>query len=117
MTTSEMRWPVIIVTAGLIAWLMVAADLMSPLRSLVAGYLLICPGMAFVRLLRLQDRWIEICLAIALSIAIDTLVAEVLVLLKIWSVSGAVSVIVSLSVVGVVLDIATRRHARVRSQR
>ena len=35
---------------------------------LVFGFLLICPGMAFVRLLRLKDRFAEFMLAVALSL-------------------------------------------------
>ena len=77
-------WPLIIVGAGIAVVLMVAANLVSPLRpALVFGFLFVCPGMAFVRLLHLRNRFTEFMLAVALSLAIDTLVSEMLVLTRI----------------------------------
>ena len=48
----------------------------SPLRAVVVlVFLVLAPGYAVVRLLRLPDRLVELTLAVALSIALDSLVA------------------------------------------
>lgn len=111
------NWPIIIVSTGLLLTLIVAANLNSPLRSLVAfGFLLVCPGMAFVRLLHLTDRWVELGLAVPLSIALDTLIAEMLVLLKIWSLNGAVIVLVAISIGGAALQGVISYRARLAAR-
>ena len=105
-------WPLIIGVAGLAVLLTVTANLSSPFRPvLVFGFMLICPGMAFVRLLHLNDRWTEVCLALGLSLALDTLVSEILVLLRIWSLVGCVFVIVLLSIGGAMLQLIAALRA------
>ena len=111
------NWPIIIVSTGLLLTLIVAANLNSPLRPLVAfGFLLVCPGMAFVRLLHLTDHWVELGLAVPLSIALDTLIAEMLVLLKIWSLNGAVIVLVAISIGGAALQGVISYRARLAAR-
>jgi hypothetical protein len=110
----SLGWPIIIVAAGIAVVLIVMADLASPLRPLlVFGYLLVCPGMAYIRLLHLQDRFAEFVLAVALSLAIDTLVSEMLVLMRIWSLAGGVIAIVTVSIAGVVLQLIAARRSLV----
>ncbi|HSD84070.1 MAG TPA: hypothetical protein VLG46_09440 [Anaerolineae bacterium] len=99
-------WPIIIVTTGIVVALIVMANVRSPLRPILAlGFLGIGPGMAFIRLLRLKERFAEFILAVALSLAIDTLVSEMLVLMRIWSLVGSVLAIVIISIVGAVLQV------------
>ena len=84
------------------------SDIGSPVRPLVAfWFLLICPGMAFVPLLRIKERLTEVTVAIALSIALDTIVAETMVLTKRWSPEWALFLLICMAVVGAVLQIAT----------
>lgn len=110
----SLGWPLVISGAGIAVVLMAAADLASPLRPiLVFGFLFVCPGMAFVRLLHLHDRFAEFILAVALSLAIDALVSEMLVLLRIWSPLGSLLAIVIISMAGVVLQLITARQAAV----
>jgi hypothetical protein len=107
----SLGWPLIIAGTGIIVLLMAAADLVSPLRPiLVFGFLLVCPGMAYIRLLHLHDRFTEFILAVALSLVIDTLVSEMLVLMKFWSPASSVLVIVILSIAGVALQLIGARQ-------
>lgn len=102
----SLGWPLVIVGMGAVVLLMVAADLASPLRPiLVFGFLLVCPGMAYVRLLHLHDRFTELILAVALSLVISTLISEMLVLMRIWSPLGSVLTIVIISMVGAALQL------------
>jgi hypothetical protein len=111
---TQAAWPLIIIGAGIGLMLTVAADLASPLRPiLVFGFLLICPGMAFVRLLHLRDRFAELMLAVALSLAITTLVSEMLVLMGIWSPAGSVLAIVSIAIAGAVLQLISGQRTAV----
>jgi uncharacterized membrane protein len=84
------------------------SDIGSPVRPLVAfWFLLICPGMAFVPLLRVKERLTEVTVAIALSIALDTIVSETMVLTKRWAPEWALFLLICMAVVGAVLQIAT----------
>ena len=69
-------WPAIIVVSAVAAGGLVYAGVAGPLRvAAVLWFLLICPGMAFVRLLRVADLATELMLAIGLSLALDAVVA------------------------------------------
>jgi hypothetical protein len=101
-------WPAVIVLSAAGAGLGMLLDVNSPLRVAVSfWFLLVCPGMAYVRLLRLRDRLIEFTLAIALSLALDTIVTECMLYAGTLWTYGALSVLGSLSVGGAVLQVLT----------
>jgi uncharacterized membrane protein len=68
-------------------------------------FLLICPGMAFVPLLHFKERLTELTLAIALSLALDTLVAEVMALNGIWSPKWGLFALICLTLSGLGLQV------------
>jgi nucleoside recognition membrane protein YjiH len=81
----------------------------SPIRvAIVFWFMLVCPGMAFARLLCMRERLVELTLAIALSIALDTIVAETMALAKHWSPQWGIVTLAVLSVVGAVIQLTTR---------
>jgi nucleoside recognition membrane protein YjiH len=89
----------------------------APVRpALVLWFFLICPGMAVVRLLGLKDHLTELTLAVALSIALDLIVAETMVLSNLWSPGGALWTLVGVSIFGAALQL-TRLPARNRATR
>ena len=107
-------WPLIIIGGGIAILLIVIANWASLLRPLlVFGYLLVCPGMAFVRLLSLKNHFAELMLAVALSLTICTLISEMLVLMRSWSMMSSLVTIVVLSIVGAILQLITQRRAAV----
>lgn len=73
--------------------------------AIVFWFMLVCPGMAFVRLLHLRGLLMELTLAIGLSIALDTIVAEGMVLAKRWSPEGGLVALAVLCAVGAVIQI------------
>jgi hypothetical protein len=76
----------VILLSGVAALLAVAADLPTPARATaVFWFVCACPGLAWVRLLRLRDPLAEFVLGVALSLVAATLAAEALVLLRMWS--------------------------------
>ena len=103
-------WPLVIIASGLGAGLAALGFIGPPLRPLLAfWFLLVCPGIAFVRLLQLEEPLSELTLAIALSIALDSIVAEIMAFSHHWSPLGALGVLVALSLVGVALQIRLAR--------
>jgi len=103
-------WPAIIVVSSLGVSLMVFRDIASPLRSLTGfWFLFICPGMALVPLLRIKDRLTELILAIALSLALDMIVAEAVLYAGMWSSKVTLAVLICISLAGVALQLAISR--------
>lgn len=101
-------WPWLIVFSAFALGSVSAAGGSSALRTLLAvWFLLLCPGLALTGLLRLEDAWAELTLAIALSVALDTLIAGVMLYLGVWSPPAVLAIVVGLSLAG-----AAVQHAR-----
>ncbi|HEU5226846.1 MAG TPA: hypothetical protein VFU49_03460 [Ktedonobacteraceae bacterium] len=98
-------WPVINLITTLIASVIVFVVPMTPFQSyvtpsqpfIVMGFLLFCPGMALVRFLRLNDLAIELSLAVALSLSVDSIVAGAFLYAKYWSLLDMMAVLVLLT--------------------
>jgi uncharacterized membrane protein len=108
----DLAWPAIIIVSSFGIGVSIWRDIESPIRpALTFWFLLVCPGMALVRLLQLKDFLIELTLAIALSIALGTLVSEAMLVTQHWSSQGALAVLIGVSLSGAVLQIyRSRRH-------
>lgn len=108
MTRSIWLWPIIIICSAAGIGLLVFGDVASPIRpALALWFLLICPGMALVRLLGIKDVGNELTLAVALSLAIDSVLAIVMAYARLWSPQWGLSVLIGISVIGAVLQIVT----------
>jgi hypothetical protein len=96
------------------------ANVDSPIRPFVVmGFVLVCPGLAFVRLLGLKDRMTELTLSLALSLALGTIVAEVMIVFaRLLSPVGGLMVLIGISLDGVALQLiaARRTPAELRSE-
>ncbi len=71
----------------------------------VVSFLLVVPGLAWVRLLRLRDRTEVIMLAVATSVVIDACVSGALVYGGIWSADAALAIVLALSLAGGVVEL------------
>jgi hypothetical protein len=93
---SVVEWTVL--GSAAVVGLSVAAGIHSPVRSVAAlWFLLVCPGLAIVRLLRLRDVWAVATLAVAVSIGCDTIVAEAMLYTHTWSPGAALVTLMSIS--------------------
>lgn len=119
-TTQRLLWPAVILVSGILVLIMMAANIQSPIRPWLAfWFLLVCPGFAYLPLLRLRSGWIQLPVGLALSVAIDTIVAETLVLARLWSSLGALIIICGIAFAGIALqyfrviqpEMARRREA------
>lgn len=108
MSYQQWAWPVLIIISALGAGLATFRDAVSVIRPpLVLWFLFICPGMAFVRLLHLDDGIAQLTLAIALSLALDTIVAAIMLYAGVWSPRGNLIIVIVLSLLGAALQIDT----------
>jgi uncharacterized membrane protein len=82
-------WPTIIVVSTFDTLALELAGVHSIVRALVAfWFLLLCPGLAIVRPLRLGDRTGELMVAIGVSLALETLLAAAALYAGVWSPLG-----------------------------
>lgn len=106
MTRAIWLWPAIIIVSAVAACLMAFVFPASPLRpALTLWFLLVCPGMAFVRLLEIAPSYVEWMLGIALSLALNTLLSALMMYAYAWSWELALLLLVMLSVGGAVLQV------------
>ena len=103
---STLVWPAIIAASAIGTVLASVGEGNQPLRVVLAfWFLLVCPGMAFVRLLWLSEPFSDWALAVALSLALDTAVGEVLLFAGAWSATSALAALAILSVGGAALQV------------
>jgi hypothetical protein len=102
----NLAWPLVLVTSTALVGILNGIGVESNLRFVItAAYLLICPGMAYIRLLNLSSRSTVWILAIAASISIDLLVSEIMVLIKLWSANAAYFTIGTFCIAGALVQI------------
>jgi uncharacterized membrane protein len=98
-------WPGIIVALAIVLNMMMVAQITGLARVLIALiFLLVCPGMAFLPLLHIQDRTTEFAIGIGLSLVANMLVTLLMVYANIWSIQLGMALILGLSAIGVILQ-------------
>ena len=103
---STLIWPAIIAASAIGTVLANLAEANQPLRAALAfWFLLVCPGMAFVRLLGLTEPLSEWALAVALSLALDTAVGEALLFAGAWSAATCLAALAALSLAGAAFQV------------
>jgi hypothetical protein len=91
----------------------VAAGGASPVRTLLTVWVLgVCPGLAVIGVIGLRDPWIEVTLVVALSLALDVIVAGALTYTVGWSPDVAMAILLTVSLVGAVIQGRQPRTAR-----
>jgi hypothetical protein len=103
-------WPTIIILStiatGLVSF--VITDIaVHPF--IVLWFLFICPGMALVWFFRPEKPVVEWTLAVALSFAIDAIVAGILMYAGQWSPTGTLVILMSISLGGALMQIGFSR--------
>lgn len=106
MSWRDRIWPYLISALAAISVVLVILDLSVPLRApLVLAFATICPGMALVRLLRLDEPWPELLLAIVVSLAVAGVMATISVYLGAWNARLVLLAIVEVTLVAVLADL------------
>jgi len=100
-------WPPVIAFSAVVVAVLVYADVDFAGRPIaVLWFMLVCPGMALVRLLRLSDATTELAIAVALSLALDTLVAGVLIYAGSANFDVSFAVLLAITMLAVTVDVA-----------
>jgi uncharacterized membrane protein len=111
-------WPAILLAAALITAATVYLNTDTPVRGFVVfAFLLVAPGLAFIRLFHIQDWMVELVLSIGLSVSIDTIVALILLYTQKWFPLIGFGIILAITGIGVILQISPvfRRSRRLRA--
>ena len=102
----ELRWPVVVLVSSVALSALVAVDAGGALRLVLAlWFLLVCTGMAFVPLFPIPALGIQLVVAVAASLAIDTIVATTIVRVGDLSATTGLRVLDVVVLVGCVLQI------------
>lgn len=106
---SARRWamgPAVVLVLSIVMGLTFFQHLWGPAQPAVAFlFLLLAPGMAYIPLLRIEDLSAELILSLALSIALDTAVAEAALLTRHWSIDLCLTVLLCISLLGAFLQL------------
>jgi hypothetical protein len=104
---NALLWLAVVLVSALAAAAVGLFGAVTPLRPLIIfWFLLICPGMALIRLLRLENLGAEWTLAVALSLALDAIVAAGMVYAGGWSPAGGLVTLIAISLGGAALQVA-----------
>jgi hypothetical protein len=107
---SAENWPGLIVLSTVAVEIATIVKLAPPIRGpLVLWFSLVCNGMAWVRLLRIDDPLAEVVTAIALSVALSGLTAAAFLYAGHWSPEWSLIVLQAITLAGVILG---RRFGR-----
>ncbi len=116
MARSSLLWPAASVVSTVATAAVVLSDVAPRARApFVLSFLVVCPGMALVRLLRLGDRIAEWTLAIALSIVLAILVSGVMLYAGKWSPLHGLAILVGMTLAATVADVARAVRNRHRT--
>ncbi len=100
------KWPVILTISAAAVEALALVDVGMPIRPIIMmWFLIICPGMAFVHLLQIQDPLSEIVLAVALSLVLDLLIAAAVLYAGLWSPDLILNILKVLTLSGVLLQL------------
>ncbi len=107
MSNLAVVWPVALTASAIGVAFLTFVQAESPMRAAVAfWFLLACPGMAFVRVLGVKDALAEWTLAIALSLVLDTLVAEAMLFAGVWSPAWGLGALIGMTGGGIALQLS-----------
>lgn len=109
-------WPVVVLASTIAVAVVSLLGAPEIVRGpITVWFIAFCPGMAVVRLLRLDDPIAEVMLAFALSLALAGLVPSVFLYLDAWSAGWSLAVLVAITAVGLALDpvsVSSRQRSR-----
>lgn len=93
-------WPVLLLLSTLAVSLTWSGLPQAFDRPVVVWFLCVCPGMAYVRCLRITEPAVEWMLALALSFSIDALVATLVLYSGHWSPSAILFTLIAITLCG-----------------
>lgn len=112
MIRSDWLWPVVLTISALGAGFVAFWNIDSPLRPTISlWFLIVCPGLALVRLMHLREGLTELAIAIGLSLALETAVNEIMLYAGRWDPQWGLLVVITITLVAVIPQIPVLRRA------
>ncbi len=109
-------WPVVCSALALLSVVLVLTDASAVVRApIVLTFLLVCPGLAIVRFLRIPDFAAKASVAVALSIALVGIVSLVQAYAGVWNPTVGVLAIAALTLAVVAIEVLSGRREAVRA--
>ncbi len=106
MSRANRIWILVIIVSTIGVALTLVDDRATPVRAgLAFWFLLICPGMAYIHLLHLNDLLLELAFAVALSLVFDTILVIGMIYSGLWSPPGALVVLIGLTLIGLFIQL------------
>jgi len=103
--TSSLAWLLASTGWGGAAALAMGLDAEPAYRApIVLGFVLVCPGLALVRLLGVPAAMAQISLGVALSLALDVLIPAALLYAGAWSPPAALAILIGLTVAAAIVE-------------
>jgi len=107
---ARLGWPAILVGSTLLAAIAVAAPVSPGIRlPIVLWFLAVCPGLAIVRLARLEDGLGELVTGVALSFALIAALAIASVYAQIWQPYVIFGILAAIALAAVAVDVVRAR--------
>ena len=98
-------WPMVLTVSTVATAAVFFTDSPSALRPWLAlWFLLVCPGMAVVRIFDLQDSLLEWVLSIALSISLAGIISTIQIYTHTWSPTAGLGILIGVTLGGVVVQ-------------
>lgn len=102
---SSALWPIILIVSAVAVPIVLVTSVATPVRAAATfWFLLVCPGMAFIPLFEVESPLIQATMAIALSIALCTIVSEAMLFFDVWSPWLGIMILASVIGTGAVLQ-------------
>lgn len=104
------RWPFVLLLSTLLVGItqIFYIPVITPL--VMSWFFLVCPGIAIVGLLPVKQISIQVSLIFALSIAVNTMLAEIMAFTHLWSPVSTLLLIAGLSIGGAILQVWQSRQ-------
>lgn len=110
MTRRSLTWPAAILLSTVAVSVVTYAGIWPSVRPFVAlPFLVLCPGLAWARLLRVEPELNTILLGVALSLAVDTIVATALLYAHQPSVQVNLGALIAITIGGLLADANLRQ--------
>lgn len=103
LSLSEFIWPPVIIFLTVTSFYSVIGG--DPNSLLVYTFSVLCPGMAFVRLLDIDNYLVEWSMAIGFSLTLNAILSFIMVYFDLWSPEGAFFILAAGSLLGAGLQI------------
>jgi uncharacterized membrane protein len=99
-------WPIILIATSVVIVVLFLGNVHFFLRPIIAlWFLLVCPGMAIVRIFTVHDNLLEWVMAMALSISLAGIFSTIQIYIHAWSPVVVLLILAGITVLGAIIQL------------